>query len=127
LLAPSGASVEGAVRDAASSGRLKGRAYLSIALDSIEINGSAVPIVTDTVGASTRAHKKRNLTLIGGGSGLGALIGGLAGGGHGALIGAGAGAAAGTAGAAATGKKQAHIPAETVLTFHLRRPLEVPG
>jgi hypothetical protein len=63
--------------------------------------------------------------LIGGGSGLGALIGGLAGGGRGALIGAGAGAGAGAAGAAFTGKKQVSIPAETVLTFRLDEGVEL--
>ena len=126
-LAPSGANVEGVVRNAASSGRLKGRADLSITLDAIEIGGSSVPLVTDSVDRTSGGHKKRNLTLIGGGSGFGALIGGLAGGGRGALIGAGAGAATGTAGAALTGKKQAKIPAESVLIFHLTQPLKIRG
>jgi hypothetical protein len=124
---PAGANVEGVVRSSASSGRFKGRAYLSLALNSIEVNGSSVPLLTDSAGSSSGGHKKRNLTLIGGGSGLGALVGGLAGGGRGALIGAGAGAAAGTAGAAFTGKKQVHLPAESVLTFHLREALHLPG
>ena len=126
-LVPSGANVEGVVRNAASSGRLKGRADLSIALDSMQIGGSSVPLVTDTVDRTSGGHKRRNLTLIGGGSGLGALIGGLAGGGRGALIGAGAGAGAGTAGAAFTGRKQVHIPAESILIFHLRQPLQIRG
>ena len=127
IAVPAGANVEGVVRSSAPSGRFKGRAHLSIALNAIEVNGTSVPLVTDSAGNSSGGHKKRNLTLIGGGSGLGALIGGLAGGGRGALIGAGAGAAAGTTGAALTGKKQAHIPAESVLTFHLREALRIPG
>ena len=72
-----------------------------------------------------RSHKKRNLALIGGGSGGGALIGALAGGGTGALIGAGAGAAAGAAGAYATGKKDIYLPAETLLTFRLDAPVKI--
>lgn len=120
-----GANVQGVVRSSSPSGRLKGRAEIAIALTAIEVNGSWVPVSTDSVGASSGGHKKRNWTLIGGGSGLGALIGGLAGGGRGALIGAGAGAGAGTAGAALTGRKQAHIPAESVLVFRLREPLRV--
>ena len=124
---PAGANVEGVVRNSASSGRFKGRANLTIALVAIEVRGTSLPLVTDTSGSSSGGHKKRNLTLIGGGSGLGALVGGLAGGGRGALIGAGAGAAAGTAGAAFTGKKQARIPSESVLTFHLREALRIPG
>jgi len=41
------------------------------------------------------------------------------------LIGAGAGAAAGTAGAAATGKRQVAIRAETPLRFTLRSAVEM--
>jgi hypothetical protein len=70
-------------------------------------------------------HRRRNIALIGGGSGVGALIGGLAGGGTGALIGGGAGAAAGTAGAVVTGKKQTGLPAESLVVFHLRKPLRI--
>jgi hypothetical protein len=68
---------------------------------------------------------KRNLGFIGGGAAGGALIGGLAGGGTGALIGSALGAGAGTAGAAATGKKEITLPAETRLSFRLRQPLAV--
>lgn len=50
---------------------------------------------------------------------MGALLGGIFGGGKGAAIGAGAGAGAGTVGAAATGKKEAAIPAESTLTFQV--------
>ena len=71
------------------------------------------------------AHKKRNWALVGGGTGVGALIGGLAGGGGAALIGAGAGAAAGTIGAAATGRRQVGLPAESILIFRTSQPLAV--
>jgi hypothetical protein len=121
VLAPRGATVHGIVRTAAPSGRFKGKALLRISLNSIEIDGSKVPVVTDSVVRTSGGHKKRNLSLIGGGAGLGALIGGLAGGGAGALIGSGAGAAAGTTGAALTGRKHVSIPAESMLVFHLQR------
>ena len=55
----------------------------------------------------------------------GALLGGLAGGGKGALIGSMIGAGAGTAGAAATGKKEISLPAETRMTFYLLRSVTV--
>ncbi len=55
--------------------------------------------------------------MIGGGTGAGALIGGLAGGGKGALIGGLVGAGAGTAGAAFTGNKELTIPAESAASF----------
>ena len=120
-----GANVEGIIRNSSPSGRLKGRAVLGIAIERVEIDGAMTRVVTDSAVRSSGAHKKRNFTLIGGGAGLGALIGGLVAGGRGVLIGAGAGAATGGAGAALTGRKQARIPAESVIVFHLRQALAV--
>jgi hypothetical protein len=75
------------------------------------------------VGRVSASHKRRNLGIIGGGSGFGAVVGALAGGGVGALAGAGAGAAAGTVGAAATGKRNVRLPVESRLTFSLAQPV----
>ncbi len=125
VVAPKGSAVSGHITTSQASGRLRGRAYLGLTLDSIHINGRSYPISTGSVTRASASHKKRNLALIGGGGGVGAAIGAIAGGGKGALIGAGAGAAAGTAGAAATGKRNVHLPAESLLTFALRGPLAV--
>jgi hypothetical protein len=63
------------------------------------------------------SHAVRNVALIGGGAGAGAVLGGVADGGKGALIGAGVGAAAGTATAYLTGKQELVMPIETELAF----------
>jgi len=123
VAAPRGSEVYGVIRESAPSGRLKGRAVLMVGLESISVNGRRVPIRTDSQVRTSARHRKRNLILIGGGTGTGAMIGALAGGGVGAAIGAGAGAAAGFTGAVITGKKQVRIPAETVLNFRLSRPV----
>jgi len=102
-MVPEGTEFSGHVTTAAASGRLKGRAFIGLRLDSFRLNGREYPVQTSSVERVSASHKKRNALLIGGGAGLGAAIGALAGGGKGALIGAGAGAGAGTAGAAATG------------------------
>lgn len=107
------------------SGRLRGRAMMRLALDSVETRGRTYTIVTSRSGLVSKSHKKRNLALIGGGAGTGAGIGAIAGGGVGALIGAGAGAAAGTTGAYITGKRNLHLAPETRLSFALQRPLTV--
>ena len=57
------------------------------------------------------------MALIGGVAAVGAVLGGIAGGGKGALIGTVAGAGAGTVTAAATGKQEIVLRAETPLTF----------
>ena len=125
VVLPRGTTFSGHVTAASPSGRLKGRAVLGVTLDAFTVNGARYPLVTSRASRVSARHKKRNLVLIGGGSGLGALIGGLAGGGKGALIGAGAGAGAGTAGAALTGKKDVVLPAETLLTFRLEEAVEL--
>ncbi len=122
---PKNARAKGRVVDAQASGRLKGVARLELALASIEINGKTYDVNTGDTTLTGSNHNKRNAVLMGGGTGVGALIGGLAGGGKGALIGAAVGAGAGTAGAAATGKKDIRLPAESRLTFRLTQPLTV--
>jgi hypothetical protein len=123
---PKDGRVTGHIVEARPSGRLKGVAKLDLTLDSVEVNGKAYEIATDDEDRTGKNHNKRNGVLIGGGAGAGAIIGGIAGGGIGALIGSAAGAGAGTAGAAYTGKKDIHIPAETALTFRLVRPVTIP-
>ena len=122
---PAGAHVAGRVVDAKDSGRLHVPARLSVALSSVEVDGKSYDIDTNTIRRTGQNHNKRNLAFIGGGAAGGALIGGLAGGGGGALIGSAIGAGAGTAGAAATGKKDIWLPAETRLRFHLLRSVTV--
>jgi hypothetical protein len=124
---PKGTGVRGTIMESDDSGRLSGRAVLALTLESAAWNGRTYALATETHRSVSAGHKKRNAVLVGGGSGVGALIGGIAGGGRGALIGAGAGAAAGTAGAAATGKREIRIPAESVLGFRLREPLWIEG
>lgn len=120
---PKGTPFVGHVTESAASGRMEGRAVLALTLDSFEMAGKDYHVKTGSIDRESTSHKKRNVALIGGGAGLGALIGGLAGGGKGALIGAGAGAGAGTAGAAATGKKEVGVAAESLLTFPLKSPV----
>ena len=122
---PEGADAKGRVIDARESGRLSGVAKLRLALNTVEVGSSEYDVSTNTVSRVGPNHKKRNWFLIGGGTGLGALIGGLVGGGKGLAIGAASGAGAGTAGAAITGKREVHLPAESMLTFRLAQPLTV--
>jgi hypothetical protein len=122
---PKGTKFTGHVTTSDASGRLQGRGVLGITLDSFDFKGQNYPVASSLDTKTTDSHKKRNIEMIGGGAGLGALIGGLTGGGKGAAIGAGAGAAAGTGVAAATGKKEVEVPAETVFRFTLKNPVKV--
>lgn len=103
-----GATVNGRVVDAVSSGRLKKPASITLELTSVQ----AQPLRIDG-----KSHNVRNAELIGGGAAAGALIGALVGGKKGAVVGAGVGAGSGAAGAYMTGKKEIVLPAETELVF----------
>ena len=110
---PKGSPVKGKVLEAVSSGRLERPASITLQLTQI----GTVPVSTEPEEIGGKSHAGRNVALIGGGAGAGAILGGIAGGGKGAVIGAAAGAGAGTLAAAATGKHEIVLRAETLLLF----------
>lgn len=116
-----GTRVSGTVIAAKGQGRFKGAGDLGIQLTSI----AGIPVQSSEYEQIAKGKGKRTAVLAGGGTGLGAIIGGIAGGGKGALIGGLAGAGAGTAGSAFTGNKDVVIPAESNITFRLTAPLTV--
>ena len=121
-VARAGAPVNGTVTYAKSSGRLHDPGELTLRLSSVEVNGRMVPVKTSAFHAKGKSHTKSNVTKIGGGAAAGAVLGGIFGGGKGALIGTAAGAGAGTGLAAATGKQEAVVHAESAITFTLSSP-----
>ena len=122
---PQGATVSGTVTDAKALGKFAGGAVLQVRLDSINLNGSDIPVQTALRTFSEKGKGKRTAVIAGGGAALGGLIGGLAGGGKGAAIGLAAGGGAGAGGAALTGNKEIVLPAESALSFELSQPLEL--
>ncbi len=116
-LYPKDCDVTGTITRAHPSGRLSDPGELELTLTSISTGGRSYPISTQPWQLKGESHTKSNAGKIGGGAALGAIIGAVAGGGKGAAIGAGVGAGAGTGVAAATGKKEATIESEALLTF----------
>jgi hypothetical protein len=124
---PAGSRVVGTVTEAHAAGKFKGGATLSAELNSIQIGGRVYPIRTSQFSTESKGKGKRTAAVIGGGTGGGALIGGLAGGGKGALIGGLIGAGAGTVGAAATGNnRDITLKSESPMTFQLASSLKLP-
>jgi len=116
-LYPKGADVIGRVTDVRPTGRLSQPGELDLVLNTVSSGTVAASIHVQPLVIKGESHSKSNVTKIGGGAALGAVIGAIAGGGKGAAIGTVAGGAAGTGAAAATGKKPATVDSEAVLTF----------
>ena len=127
VILPRGTPVEGVVDESHARGHFKGASVLELRLTALRLNGQRYPLATHDLTESKKGKGKRSAAFIGGGTGLGMLIGGLAGGGKGALIGGAAGAGAGTAGAGLTGNRDLDIPAETVVHFKLAEDLTLQG
>jgi len=119
LLVPKGSRVSGVIDAAHRRGRFKGASLLELRLTSITVDGTEYPLRTRDLSERKKGKGKRSAAFIGGGSGLGMLIGGLAGGGTGLLIGGLAGGGAGTAAAGLTGNRDLDIPAESIVHFKL--------
>jgi len=105
--------------DQQDSGKMTGRAGLTLALQSVNINGRMVDLNTVTVSQESGSQGAKTAKVAGGTAAVGAVIGAIAGGGKGAAIGAGAGAAAGAGSQVILGGQRVRIPSETRLTFVL--------
>lgn len=117
---PAGSKVRGVIRGAAPAEK-GSRAFLYLAVTSIEVNGQSHEIgasADSIIAGSTRA---RNLGAIAGGAAAGALIGKAVGGsGKGALIGGLIGGAAAGAGVAGSKGYQVVLKEGTELVFSTR-------
>jgi hypothetical protein len=120
---PRGADVVVKLVDAKESGKLTGRADLTLSLQSVSINGKMVDLNTQSVSQESSSRGERTAKVAGGTAAVGAIIGAIAGGGKGAAIGAGAGAAAGAGSQVITAGQRVRIPSETRLTFVLDNPV----
>jgi len=125
---PRGSSAQLVILSASKGGRIRGASDLSLTLGSVTVGGQRYEVDAGNlqrVGKSGVGANKRTAEFTGGGAGIGAIIGAIAGGGKGAAIGAGAGAGAGALTQILTKGKAVQVPAESVLTFKLDRPLRI--
>lgn len=126
VVLPVDARVTGRVTESVPSGKVKGRARFAIQLEDVEWKGKMVPILSNRLAFEADPSTKKDAIIIGGGSGLGAIIGGIAGGKKGAAIGAIVGGGAGTAGVLMTKGKEVEFPAETRFEFELQKDVTLP-
>ncbi len=123
---PNGAIAEGVITAVKESGRIKGRSYISLRLQSVELkDGRRIEMATNSVSRLGGSNRNRNLALMGGGAGIGAAIGAIAAGGKGVAIGGPVGFGAGLATKALLRGHEVTIPSETLLHFRLTEPMQV--
>jgi hypothetical protein len=111
--------------DAKESGKLTGKAELTLMLVSVKVDDRMVDLNTQTVSRESSSRGKKTAEVAGGAAALGAVLGGVLGGGKGAVGGAAAGGAAGTGVEAITKGQQVKVPSETRLTFVLETPVTI--
>ena len=128
VVIPRGSNAEIVIRSASKGGRIRGASDLVLDLQSVSVEGQQYTVSTTDVQEKGRqgvGANKRTAEMTGGGAALGAIIGAIAGGGKGAAIGAGAGAGGGALTQILTKGGSIKVPAETVLTFQLDKPVQI--
>lgn len=123
---PIGAPAVGTVVDAKSSGRVKGRALVTLAFNRITVADTPYTIHTIPVMREAAESKgEDSAKKIGIGAGAGAVIGAIAGGKKGAAIGAAAGAGAGTGVAVATKGKEISLGVGSTVRTTIQDPVKI--
>ncbi len=126
VLAPSRSKVIGRLTDVKPSGRVEGRARVTMVLAKLMVDGTDYDLETQPLTLVARSTQKKDAAVIAGGAAAGAVIGAITGGGKGAAIGAGVGAGSGTGYVLATkGAPVAYGP-ESRFSFTLSSPVELP-
>lgn len=124
LALPAGSRVRGIVKDVEPAHRPSKEGRLDLDFDSVYLHRSRVDLRAHVVSLGETNDKKETAGKAGVGAALGGILGAILGGGKGAVIGGilgGGGAVVGTKG------DDVELPAGTVLTVRLDRPLVIPG
>jgi hypothetical protein len=124
VVVPRNAAVVLQVANVEQAGTMKGSDKISLKANTLSFGGRKYDIVTGYVEQKGEGEGKKTTRKVAGGTGLGAVIGGIAGGGTGAAVGALAGAGVGAA-VASSGTEHLTLPAETRLQFTLSAAVTV--
>ncbi|MEO6806761.1 MAG: hypothetical protein ABI286_01655 [Edaphobacter sp.] len=125
VVIPKGAPVSGVVVTSHRRGHFKGRSILQLRLTYLTLNGARYALDTRDLTQTKKGKGKRSAAIIGGGTGVGMLVGGVATGGVGLLVGGLVGAGGGTLISGLTGNRDIEIPAESIVHFRLAENLVV--
>jgi hypothetical protein len=125
VVIPAGSEIRGHVLSAHRSGRVKGRASLSLRFNEVNVNGRWHRIGTQRINLVAADSHGRDAKMVGGGAGAGAIIGAIVDGKEGAAKGALIGGATGTGAVLATRGKEVGIASGSRWRVRLSQPLVV--
>ncbi len=129
VVIPKGSPAELVVMRTDTGGAV-GTPEVELALRSFTVKGKRYTVDSSgnvQSGNEGLGQNERTAKMAGGGAILGTVIGAIAGGAKGAAIGAAAGAAGGATAQVLTRGKEVRVPAETVLSFQLQKPIQLLG
>jgi hypothetical protein len=126
VIVPKGADAKVRLTAEQESGKITGKASLTVQLVSVTAEGKTVMLSTSDVSEYSGSRGARTAKSAGAVGAIGAVIGAIAGGGKGAAIGAASGAAAGAGAQVFMKGQRVRIPSETLLTFTTQGPVQLP-
>jgi len=122
---PAGAQVSGAVVEANPSGKIKGRALISLRFNRVIVADTPYTIRTTKIVREAEATKGEDAKKVGIGAGAGAVIGAIAGGKKGAAIGTAVGAGAGGGAVLATKGKEVSLGSGTTVRTTIEEAVKI--
>jgi len=121
---PEGTKAYGTLLAVKGSGRVEGRAEMTITLTELRLRGETYRVKTASITIQAEGTQGRDAKVIGGATGVGALLGGIIGGKKGAAVGAAVGGGAGTATVLTTKGKEVEFQPEHKFSFSLSREVK---
>jgi hypothetical protein len=126
IVIPQGARVQGTLAHVQPSGRIKGRAAMSLAFQEITFpNGDRRSIAARPLSLVAESRAQQDAETIVAGGVIGAVLGGIARGGKGAAVGGAVGAGTGTAIVLATKGDEIELAPGRELAVELEAPVDV--
>jgi hypothetical protein len=125
VLLPGGTVVRGRVTEAVGSGRVSGRARVTVDFDRLVVRGRSHELEGARISAEARSEGGRDAKMVGGGSAAGAILGALVDGKKGLVRGALIGAAAGGGAALATKGREIELPAGSRWKVRIRETVRL--
>ena len=125
VVAPHGSTLTGQLTEVISSGKVKGRAKMTLALQTLQIGDTSYSIESDPITVEAEGTVKEDALKVGIGAGIGAVVGAIAGGKKGAAVGTAIGGGGGTAAVLPTKGDEIEFEVEQEFQFQLVRDLEV--